>query len=848
MRLTFLTLLFPVVAAAQAPAGRTEPPLPTSHAVRLSGSIRLDGKIDEPAWRDAPVTDQFTQIDPDEGKPATQRTEVRVLYDDEALYVAYRLHDTEPHRIIARLGRRDGSLGDSDWVGLMIDSYHDHRTAFGFDVNPAGVKRDEIKTITDDDNSWDAVWDVATSVDSGGWSAEYRIPFSQLRFGRDSVQTWGIQFERIVGRAKEYSVSTYIPKRESGGVPRYGHLTGLRGLVAGKRRLELLPYTVSRAEYVNPGANPYRTKHELYGSAGIDLRYLVASNLTLNATLNPDFGQVEVDPAVVNLGVYETFFEEKRPFFLEGSEIFDFGLGNTSGGQIFYSRRIGRAPTLDPPTSLSDVPTQTTILGATKLSGKAGGWSVGSLAAVTAREESRFRTAAGADTAMTAEPLAGYFVGRARRELRDGRWLLGGMFTGVHRNLDDDVARASLRSDAFAGGVDFRHESENRGWVIRGDAEGSFIRGTAASITDVQTASNHYFQRPDATHLGVDPAATSLAGYSTSVTVQKQAGEHWRGDLAGALTSPGYEVNDLGFSFRTDRRDVQGSIRYLENRPGRMLRRWNARSTLRSEANFAGEPIQTFSETALSATTLGYWAGSLEFVRRFKAYDDRLTRGGPIAGRPSSTEVFASIETDPRLPVTAELDAGVGRVDAGGWGRFVSLDIGVKSSTWWSLSVEPQLDVTLLPAQFVTRVPDASYAPTYGVRYIYAPIRQTELSFETRFNATFTPRLSLETYMQPLFSSGDYGDPKQLVAARTFDFTPYSQPVPDRDFNVRSLRGNAVLRWEWRPGSTLYVAWQQSREDEESVGDFRFGRDRRALMGTRPDNIFLVKINYWLNP
>jgi hypothetical protein len=379
-----------VQARAQGSSGQDRP-VTVSRAARLSGDIRLDGHLSEAAWAGAPVTGGFTQIEPDEGQPATQKTEVRVLYDDAALYVGVRLHDNGP--ITGRLGRRDMPLGDSDWFGLAIDSYHDHRTAFVFDVNPAGVRRDEIKTIDVDDNSWDPVWNVAVTVDSAGWTAEYRVPFSQLRFSRADVQTWGIQFERMIGRRAEYSVSTFSPRSERGGVPRYGHLEGLQSIVAGKR-LEVLPYVVGRAEYVDPGTNPFRTDHDKFSSAGLDVLLRATTNLTVNATFNPDFGQVEVDPAVVNLGVYETFFEEKRPFFIEGNEIFDFGADGTSGGQMFYSRRIGRSPTLFAPSPAADAPTATTILGAAKLSGKLGGWSVGILEAVTDRESARYITPA----------------------------------------------------------------------------------------------------------------------------------------------------------------------------------------------------------------------------------------------------------------------------------------------------------------------------------------------------------------------------------------------------------------------------------------------------------------------
>ena len=849
LTISLLLVHAPALADAQTPASPPAPAVTTtptvSRAVPLRGTIRIDGRLDESAWAAAPVTSGFTQIDPDEGRPASQRTEVRVLFDDAALYVGVRLHDSGP--VTARLGRRDMSLGDSDWFGLMIDSYHDHRTAFGFDVNPAGVKRDEVKTINDDDNSWDAVWDVATSIDAGGWTAEYRVPFSQLRFGRESVQTWGVQFERIIGRNREYAVSTFIPKRDPGGVPRYGHLEGLSGLEPGKR-LEILPYTVTRFEYVDPGLDPYRTRREYTASAGVDLRYRATSNLTLNATINPDFGQVEVDPAVVNLGVYETFFDEKRPFFLEGNEIFDFGAGGTSGGQLFYTRRIGRTPTLGTPTLEANVPQTTTILGAAKLSGKLAGWSIGSLAAVTDRETARYRDAGGIDRTQPVEPLSSYFVARARRELRDGRSLLGAVVTAVRRSLGSDVLRDNFRSDAFAGGVDFRHEWADRSWALNGDIEASRIGGTPASIVAVQTASNHFFQRPDATHLELDPDATSLFGYSMNAALAKQAGEHWRGTIAGALTSPGYEVNDLGFSYRTDRRDAELDVTYLQNRPGRVLRRWSVNASARSESNYDGDPIQTFGTVSVFGETPSYWTARLFVRRSLQAYDDRLTRGGPIAVRPAMTDVILNLASDQRMPVTEDAFVFLQRGSYEAWTSQIGFGVRLKMSSRWNLRVAPTFTRAFVPAQYVVTVPDAANTATYGQRYLFAPLDQTELGVETRLNLTFTPTLSLETYVQPLLSSGDYGSPKQLLAPRTFEFGSYGGAVPNRDFNLRSLRGNAVLRWEWRAGSTLYVAWQQSRADAVRLGDFDFERDRRALFGTRPDNIFLAKVNYWLNP
>jgi hypothetical protein len=849
-------VMAPAIAAQQtidASAART---LPTSRAARATGTVRLDGKLDEPAWAAAPVTDAFTQIDPEEGRPASQRTEVRVLFDDDALYVGVRLHDDG--QIKARLGRRDMSLGDSDWFGVMIDSYHDHRTAFGFDVNPAGVRRDEVKTIDQDDNSWDPVWDVATASDNAGWTAEYRIPFSQLRFSGDSAQTWGIQFERIIGRRNEYSVSTFIPKSERGGVPKYGHLEGVQNVRAGKR-LELLPYVVQRAEYVDPGPNPFRTDKEFYTTGGLDLLFRASSNLTLNATFNPDFGQVEVDPAVVNLGVYETFFEEKRPFFVEGSEIFAFGANGTSGGQLFYSRRIGRNPTLAGPGSAVDVPTNTTILGAGKLSGKVGGWSLGVLSALTAKEQARTminepglpgQPGRQLIDKSTAEPLANYTVARARRELRNGQTFVGGVITSVRRDLDSDFARDVMHASALAGGFDFSHEWSNRTWALSGDIEGSRVEGSTAAIARTQRQSNHFFQRPDADHLDYDSTRTSLGGYSMNMTLSKQGGEHWRGQIGGALTSPGYETNDLGFSYRTDRRDIQADVQYVQNRPGKYVRNWNVSGFSRAEHNFDWERILSFAGGGFNIRTLNYWTFHGFTQVYFPALDDRLTRGGPIAKRPGWTSVGLFVASDGRKPVSGSVFVGTDQFQYGGNAYTAQLSAVVRTSTRWNLTVGPNFARRHNTAQFVLSAPDTSYTPTFGRRYVFAPLDQTEVSLVTRFNYTFTPRLSLETFMQPLISSGDYGTAKQLRAARTYDFIPYTAiTTEDYDFNFRSLRGNAVLRWEWRPGSTMFFAWQQSRSDyAPRVGDFSLGRDRRALFGAPPDNIFLVKVNYWLNP
>jgi hypothetical protein len=820
-------------------------------AARATGPIRVDGLLDEASWQRAQPVDDFTQVDPEEGRPVSEPTIARVLYDDEALYIGVRLADSRPPTM--RLGRRDMDLQDSDWLGVVIDSYHDHRTAFSLDLNPAGVQRDAVKSMgsggdEQDDLSWDAVWEAAATVDDGGWTAEYRIPFSQLRFREAPEHVWGIQLERIIGRRREYAVLSFTPKSEPGGIPTYANLVGLRDIEPG-HRLEVLPYGVARSEHVDPGPNPFRTRSETSGSGGVDLAYRVTSDLTLNASLNPDFGQVEQDPAVVNLTVYETRYDEKRPFFVEGGEIFDFGR-NTSGGQLFYTRRIGRSPQLSPPTAAADVPAVTTILGAAKFSGKtSSGWSLGVIEALTDREDARYLTADGSREDFRVEPLSNYLVTRVRKDSNQGRTSVGGMFTAANRDLTTDPLRATLRSSAYAGGLDFRLESPSRAWAVRGSAAYSRVAGTPHAMVGVQTAGNHFFQRPDAIHLEVDPNATTLAGYSVGAAIERQGGVHWRGDLAVAATSPAFEVNDLGFQTRTDRRDVAGTLTYQENRPGTFLRNYALISAVRYEHNYDWQRILAIWRLQMNFRTLDFWGGALAISRQVRALDDRSTRGGPLMQRPANWSGFFHVGSDSRKAVSVFTTIDGMRDEYGGWAAGLDVTAIVRTSDRWRLQIGPSIGKSITQAQYVGTVADPTATDTYGARYLFAPLRQTTLAMETRLDYTFTPKLSFQLYAQPFISSGDFLQVGSLAAPRGYTFTPWEGAAPDPDFNYRSLRGTAVLRWEYRPGSTLYLAWQQSRSDyAQGVGDFRFGRDREALFDARPDNVFVIKASYWLTP
>ena len=885
MRTFFLLVLVSAYASTQGVAQEAHSPAvrdagahasaPGLAAARATGSIRVDGRLDEETWAAATPATEFTQLDPAEGKPATEPTEIRVLYDDEALYVGARLRDSAPPT--TRLGRRDMSMEASDWLTVILDSYHDHRTAYSFEINPSGVRRDQTRSENREDSSWDPVWEVETSIDSTGWTAELRIPFSQLRFNPAREQTWGIQVERQIARKGELAVFSFTPRSQPGGIPRFGHLTGLASLRTGKR-LEVLPYSVMKAEHVDRGGNPFRSDREYTPAAGVDLKYRVTSDLTLDATVNPDFGQVEVDPAEVNLSAIETRFQEKRPFFVEGSEIFNFGATTTlgpPGNALLYSRRIGSAPRLSPPTTLADQPSAASILGAVKLSGRtAGRWSVGVLDAVTRQEVALYRDVAGVDRQMVVEPLTNYFVGRLRRDFRAGRSIVGGMITSVHRDLETAELQNALRSNAYTGGVDFRHDWAGRTWSVRGFASGSYIGGNPWALVTAQRAPWRYFQRPDATHLEVDTAASSMQGYSAQVQLARQVGRHWSGSVTGGAVSPGFEVNDLGFQSRGDRLDGVLVVGYVENRPGRFLRSWNVTSRAAGEVNYAGQQVGNSLFLGSNWRTLNYWTTLLNVGAGVRSLDDRLTRGGPLALRPANGRIAVALYSDDRKPFVGGWDVYYQVSEDGSTVLRTSPAFQIKPFASWSLNLAPGLSRVHSEAQFWTSVAAPGERATFGRRYIFSELDQTTFSLDTRLNVTFSPKLSLQMYAQPFISSADFGDPAQLRAARTFDFQVFGKDLGEteptargvriypegkgsssssfelreRDFNLRSLRGNAVLRWEYRPGSTLYLAWQQDRRDLDSVGDFDFARDQTALFSAQPDNIFVLKVSYWLNP
>ena len=515
-----------------------------------STAPRVDGKLDDPVWAGATPTRSFRQRDPEEGAEGTEPTEVRVLYDDEALFVGVRAFDSRPDRITAPLARRD-ETPPSDWIGILIDSYFDRRTAFEFVVNPAGVKQDTYHYNDGElDPTWDAIWQVGVTRDGEGWTAEFRIPWSQLRFGGSQGRRFGFNIWRKINRTGELQHWKLMPKNQPGDASRYGELTGFSELNP-RRKLEVTPYSVLGRSFspAEPG-NPFKTGRSSRATLGADLRYGLTSNLTLSAAINPDFGQVEADPAVVNLSAQETFYPEKRPFFTEGSDAFRFRITASpwSNEQFFYTRRIGRAPQLSPDDrgGYASSVGETTILGAAKIQGKTpSGWTLGALAALTTEETASVIDAQGARFRDVIEPRTGYGVGRLARDFRNGRTVIGAFGTVVHRDLPETVT--SLRSDAIAAGVDLSHRFADDRLLARATVLGSRVSGSTAAITGTARSSVHYFQRPDQRYATLDPAATSLSGFGGFVEVKKDAGS-WLYGAQVSTRSPGSSSTTPGSS------------------------------------------------------------------------------------------------------------------------------------------------------------------------------------------------------------------------------------------------------------------------------------------------------------
>ena len=846
-----LALLSPALAAAD--------PLPSSaraHAVRRAGSISIDGKLDEAAWQAAPKQGSFTQRFPKDGAKPTLDTQFSVLYDDEALYIAVWADDPEPHRIRRTLSRRDLDI-NADAVIVGIDSFHDRRTAYVFQLNAAGVQRDML--LFDDskqDDTWDAVWTGETSVHGHGWCAEFRIPLGQLRFVGAETQEWGLQVVRMVARTNEQVAWSPWPRSAPEVVSRFGVVDGIDQLKPG-RRLELLPYASGGVERMPvDDADPLNDPMNARGSIGGDVRYGLGPAFTLSATLNPDFGQVEADPSQINLSGNELFFAEKRPFFLEGVDLFKLPIGQSDNSveNVFYSRRIGAAP----PSPEMDydyisAPQSTTIYGAAKLTGKTrSGWSIGVFDAVTGEESATVVDASGAKLSPVVAPLTNYALARVKRDLNEGRTSLGASLSAVNRKLDGTGLEGVLHDQAYTAGLQALHRFKGSPYQFDIHGVASYVHGSEEAIARTQRSVRHLYQRPDIESGDrFDPTRTSLSGFDISWKAGK-LGEtkHWRWGSGGDLRTRGLELNDLGFQNASDHTIPYVFLNYTDQDPGDEVLNYQLGGDVYMVSTLEPRVADVGLEWNANVQLANYWQLAHGGNASQGLWDTRALRGGPALRGERRLQGWVNIVSDTRKRVWVSFNAWGGRTPAahatdGGFEAGVTIQARSNIDVFLGPSYSDRKDAM----QYVDQLEDAQGNP----HYIFAKIRQTVAGLTVRLNWTFSPRLSLQAYAQPFIANGSYSEYKDVTnpGADKFEdrFVPITMtafPIGRPDFDFMQLRSTLVLRWEYRPGSSLYAIWSHGRTGGGDNGHFDVTRDLGNLGDAAGENIVMVKANYWI--
>jgi hypothetical protein len=847
-------------------------------AHRLNGTtIEIDGKLDDLVWQNLPKQGDFLQRNPDDGARATQRTEFAVAYDSQFLYVGILAHDDQAELIDAILTRRDES-SPSDWLYISIDSYHDHRTAFEFGLNAAGVKQDLRRfDDTNADFDWNAVWEGEVDINELGWTAEFAIPFRELRFNSSESLTWGLNVYREFPRNdNELSIWNHWSHQETGFVSNYGQLTGLTDVQA-EQPIYVTPYVVGRSGF-NDAISGEFDQYETSASLGVDVRKNFDLGLTFSGTVNPDFGQVEADPAEFNLTEFESYFREKRPFFIEGGNILNFSLGfgdgDNSSNTLFYSRRIGRSPqggaNPDGGTVNSiDMPEFTRIRAAGKFTGKLdNGLSIGIMSAATAEEEAIVSYSDGHESSNIIEPATTYLLTRVQQDYRGGLTTLGGIFTATLRSLDD-TNMDWLREKAFTGGFDFNHRSSDRVNSIESALAFSRVMGSEEAILRTQLHPARYFQRPDAKHLSVDSSATSLSGIGGKIILGRSKGKlnMFGGILA---TSPGLEVNDLGFMRSVDNINEFVWVGYRHWEPGKFFLNYNINLNQWANWTFGGESKGIGGNVNGYATLKNNWGvgGGINFntggIVPFHLH------GGPSIRGSKNVNGWANINSDWRQKFSAGVNANY----------FYSWDDVHSFNTSPSFTWRPQKNVSLsLGPNFhfmddtwawITTMEDASNQE----QYIFSGLKLAQTTMTFRADITLSTTLSLQAYAQAFIMGADYFDYRRVDDPTQDDFSRRFQELPDHllsfdgngalsgvdidqdgiidylpisyvysDFNYSELTSNIVLRWEYSTGSVMYLVWSRGASDYDPAYRYDPGEDLGSLLNLEADNIFLIKVN-----
>jgi hypothetical protein len=870
----YLILLAIILIIASGAFGQV-PEKKRYNVTQITSAPVIDGVLNDQVWQAGEWIDDFTQYEPYNNKPASQRTEFKILFDDNNLYVAIKCLDTSPDSIVNRLTRRDEA--DGDLVAIIIDSYHDLRTAFCFGVSSAGVKYDQMFTNDgqNNDSSWDPNWWVKTSLNKEGWIAEMKIPFSQVRFEKNSSEVWGLEVLRTLYRKNETDLWQHIPKDAPGLVNLFGEMKGFEKIKP-RKILDITPYGVAKAEtYKADPTDPFRKSGKKYSvNGGIDAKIGVTNNMTMDLTINPDFGQVEADPSVVNLSAFETFFKEKRPFFIEGNNItnFNLGIGNGDVGNdnIFYSRRIGRSPQgsadLKQDTWRAEMPSYTNILGAAKLTGKTQkGLSVAFIEALTNVEKAEIDTVGGR-ISQAVEPLTNYLVGRVQKDINSGNTIIGGIFTSTNRDLDPNLA-TFMHKAAYTGGIDFTQYFKKKSWMFNLSTALSDVTGTKEAIAQTQLSSARYYQRPDNDYVKFNPNRTSLIGSGGKIMVQKLNGHL---NLLGAVLwkTPGFELNDMGYLRQADQILSVLAAAYNQWEPKGIYNRYNINFDIFNVNDFGGDWLTTGFEGNVSMTFKNYWNAYIYGNTTLPQLSTNQLRGGPMMKMPGNYTANFGVNTDFRKKLVFNVNAGAnGGYQNSSANFYTNVGMDFKPTNYLLFSLSPQVSISHDQLQYVTNL-------TYNgnQRYIFATIDQKTISASIRINVNISPDLTLQYWGQPFVASGKYYDYKYITDPMADKYTNrfyiYSgsqisdngngfnvdenvdgtvdYTLEHNSFNYQAFLSNLVIRWEYSPGSSLYLVWSQTRNnwDGTSTGNMDYFNNVGDLFGVKPTNVYLVKFSY----
>lgn len=849
-------------------------------AIRLEQPLNIDGILDESLYS-TKANGPFIQYEPNNGVLGSEETKFWVGYDDNALYIGAMMYDGNPDSIVARMSRRDQGGESSDILYMVIDSYHDKRSGFWFRINPVGSIADG--TVSNDsnfDDAWDGIWDGQGRINKNGWSSEIRVPFSQLRFNKANENIMGIGLARRIHRKEEMDFFVYQARDESGMVSHFATLSGIKNINPPKR-LEMTPYLTSNYGILKTeDENPFYNGKDSKINIGTDIKVGIGNNLTIDATINPDFGQVEVDPSVINLSAFETFYREKRPFFIEGANIFRFGVGgptnNMSFGTMeptfFYSRRIGKYPSYEVEEDWVKVPSATSILGATKLSGKiTDTWSVGGFSALTRREFADVNID-NENSEVEVEPLTSYSLFRTLKEFNQGRQGLGMIYSYVDRRFEDESLRDILSDNSTVIGVDgWLFLNKDKDWVIGGWLGYSSIKGKSDYIYDLQQSSARYYQRPDADHVDLDVDRTNLEGFAGKATINKETGK-WSFNSAIQFVSPGFENNDMGLNFSADKINKHISFGYKWLEPGKVFQMVSLNTAYMTNHNFAGDKLSERLFLMGFARFNNFWMVNTITGIGPRTLSDQALRGGPMVISPAGMWSRLYVRTDSRKSIIMELGGMFKKSEKGSYSAHFSPGIEFNIGTRLRLEVEPGINSQRQIDQYVDYFEDETADKMYGYRHIVAQMDRKTVSAEFRIDYTFTPKLSFQAYVQPYMTVGSFSRFKEFERPESYDFVEYGKDenmiiiedgddgynlypngkdrnslyIENPDFNYKALVGSAVLRWEFRPGSTLYIVWTRNGVDEKNPGDFALYRDLGNLLSADADNVFALKLTYWL--